>query len=71
MEPVKPAVTLLKEVGEAGQHDDVTEDIGVRVITVAEGHDKSQPSGCLLEMENEILKKATVLLMSDSLNSSR
>ena len=49
MEPVKPAVTLLKEVGEAGQHDDVTEDIGVRVITVADGHDKSQPSGCLLE----------------------
>lgn len=48
MEPVKPAVALLKEVGEAGQHDDVTEEIGVRVITVAEGHDKSQPSGCLL-----------------------
>lgn len=48
--PVKPAVALLKEVGEAGQHDDFTEDIGVRVITVAEGHDKSQPLGCLLEL---------------------
>lgn len=50
MQPVKPAFALLKEVGEAGQHNDFAEDIGVRVITVAEGHDKSQPAGCLLEI---------------------
>lgn len=50
VEPVKPAVALLKEVCEAGQHDDFTGDIDAGVITVAEGHDKSQPSGCLLEM---------------------
>lgn len=48
--PVEPAVALLKEVGEAGQHDDFTEDAGVRVITAAEGHDKSQPSGCILDV---------------------
>jgi hypothetical protein len=28
-------VALLKEVGEAGQHDDFTEDVGFGVITVA------------------------------------
>lgn len=49
MQPVKPAFALLKEVGEAGQHNDFAEVIGVRVITVAEGHDKSQPAGCLLD----------------------
>ncbi|PXL24300.1 hypothetical protein DMS26_23385 [Klebsiella variicola] len=47
--PVKPAVAL----GEAGQHDDFTGDVGVGVITVAEGYDKSQPSGCLLEQRSE------------------
>lgn len=44
MQPVKPAVALLEEVGKAGQHDDFIEDIGVRVVTVANGHAKSQPS---------------------------
>ena len=47
--PVKPAVALLKDIGEAGKHNHFTEEVGVGVITVAEGHDKSQPSGCLLE----------------------
>ena len=68
MEPVKPAVALLKEVGEAGQHDDVTEDIGVRVITVAEGHDKSQPSGCLLDVafgDNDRQSNPTIVSLSD------
>lgn len=36
--------------GETGQHDDLTKYVGV---TVAEDHDKSQPSGCLIELHNQ------------------
>ncbi|WP_217076785.1 hypothetical protein [Klebsiella sp. PL-2018] len=49
MKPAKPAVALLKDIGEAGKHNHFTEEVGAEVITVAEGHNKSQPSGCLLE----------------------
>ncbi|QXC95614.1 Small-conductance mechanosensitive channel [Klebsiella sp. PL-2018] len=48
MKPAKPAVALLKDIGEAGKHNHFTEEVGAEVITVAEGHNKSQPSGCLL-----------------------
>ncbi|EFN0530606.1 hypothetical protein ACTZH6_25880 (plasmid) [Escherichia coli] len=34
---MRQLVALLKEVGEAGQHDDFTEDVGFGVITVAKG----------------------------------
>ena len=51
-EPVKPAVALLKDIGEAGKHNHFTEEVGAGVITVTEGHDKSQPSGCLLEQNH-------------------
>ena len=59
VKPAKPAFALLKDIGEAGKHNHFTEEVGAEVITVAAGHNKSQPSGCLLdEADKEFIGKS-------------
>ncbi|WP_217076784.1 hypothetical protein [Klebsiella sp. PL-2018] len=61
MKPAKPAVALLKDIGEAGKHNHFTEEVGAEVITVAEGHNKSQPSGCLLDTDDNLIGCFTLI----------